>query len=779
MAETKKLVTRTQRLHSALQLMESINEPANTAYYMFVGNHLEYANSAFIPQPVDSVSETLIDVYRNMIYGKRVSQSDVKLVIARNDYTSNKVYDMYDDSVGESDIALFNDNYYAVVNSGAYYHVFKCLDNNLGANSTVQPEFSEIDATDEVYQTSDGYIWKYMYSADTNTVRKFATTDFFPVVVNNQVTTSAKNGKIDVIKVDHVGRGYDNYCNGIFRVDDLRIAGNTLVYSINSSLTANTTTDYYNGCYLYITQGTGIGQYSKISKYIVNSTVKAVQLVTPFSIPPQSDSHFDITPGVTITGDGTETSKALARAIVNSVGNSIQRIEMLNTGENYKYAKAEVVSSAVVGVTNNAILRPIYSPYGGHGHDVAAELGASRICFSVKFANTDVDIPLSNEYRTLGILKDPMFANVTIVYSDASGSFVPNETIYKVDGVRVSDNSTINMTSTIITANADFVNQFDTGEYIYLQSAEGYQLVTVNSITNSTYMTITTNSYYSCTAASIYKTNIGSYVSNVSLSYASLTGTLSVNASSGTVNGSGTAFLSELTPNSSHLFVYGNSSGGGSLRKVVSVANNTRLVLESTVGFVNTGAKAQIVDYTVNTEAISGIQSTSGYVTSVATGSIIAENVAGIFSSGDVIIGTESGTIATVTSVSRSGVSKGFESFVQMYKYVGAPVAATFTPDELVFQSETTSINDQTANAYLHSVTGAGPTTKYYVTNQTGIMNVDQNLIGANSGAVALLTDKYSPELVFGSGSIMFIEKINPITRANNTSETIKLIFEF
>jgi len=334
MAETKKLVTKINRLNSAQQMIESINEPANTAYYMFVGNHMDYANSSFIPQPKDSISETLIDVYRNMIYGKRVSENDIKLVIPRNDYSSNKVYDMYDDTVGETDIAVFNSNYYAVVNADAYYHVFKCLDNNLGVNSTVQPEFSEIDASDEVYQTSDGYVWKYMYSADVNTVRKFATTEFFPVVPNNQVISSAKNGKIDVIKVDYVGRGYDNYCNGVFRADDLRVGGNNLIYSINASLTANTTNDYYNGCYLYISAGTGVGQFKLIQNYVVNSTVKAIWLQSAFAIPPAADSYYEITQGEEIVGEGTQTSNALARAIVNTGAKTIQRIEMLQTGEN-------------------------------------------------------------------------------------------------------------------------------------------------------------------------------------------------------------------------------------------------------------------------------------------------------------------------------------------------------------------------------------------------------------------------------------------------------------
>lgn len=779
MAEPKKLVSKNHRLHSARQLIESINEPANTAYYVFFGNHLEYANTSEIPQPVDSVSETVIDVYRNMIYGKRISENDVKLMIPRNNYTSNKVYDMYDDTVGESNVALFSSNYYAVVNADAYYHVFKCLDNNRGTNSTVQPEFAEIDVSDEVYQTSDGYVWKYMYSVDNATVAKFATTDYFPVVANTLVSNAAKEGIINVIKVETAGRGYDNYCNGTFRADDLRLNGNSLVYSINASLTANTANDYYNGCYLYISAGTGVGQYSKITSYVVNSTVKSIVLDNTLETPPQSDSTFEIFPGVKITGDGTQSVNAVARAIVNTAGNTIQRIEMLNLGSGYKYAVAEVVANPVVGVTANAVLRPIYSPPNGHGYDAAAELGATRVGFTAKFANTDVGLPLTNEYRTLGILKDPLFSNVTINYTSATGTFTPDEHVYKVEsGVMINDNATINTTSAIVTAAADFVNQLDVGEFIYITDASQYQLTTVNSIVNSSYFTIKSNGYFNTSTAKIYKTNIGATTTSINISPTVLAGTLSVNTTSPNADGTSTSFTTTLLPGSK-IFVYGNSSGAGEIKTVVSVENNTRIVLNSNLSFANTTAKAQVLNYTITSSVDSGIQAAVGHVTSVATGSLVASNVAGIFKTGDFIIGETSGATGVVTTVQRSGVSKDFNTFVQMYKYIGTPVSGTFTQDEIVFQSETNDYADAYANGRLHSVTGAGGSTNYFVTGQVGVFNTSVNLLGANSDASALVTNKYSPELVFGSGEVIYLEKIDPITRSNTGSETIKFIFEF
>lgn len=783
MAQSKKLITKETRLHNARQLLESVNEPSNTAYYTFIGNHLEYSNTSFIPQPYDAVSEVHIDAYRNMIYGKRLASSDLSLMIKRNDYVTNTVYTMYDDTLGEANLALFDSNYYAVVNADAYYHVFKCLDNNRNSRSTVQPEFSEIDVADESYQTSDGYIWKYMYSVDDTTVGKFATSEYFPVIANSQVSSAAKAGIINVIKVETSGAGYDNYCNGVFRSDDLRIGGNVVLYSLNSSVTANTSNRFYNGCYIYISSGTGAGQYAKITDYVVNSTVKAITIDRAFRVKPLSDSAYQISPGVSIVGDGTETVTAEARAIVNTSGNSIQRIEMLNLGEDYNYATATILTDTVVGIDRAATLRPIYSPPGGHGYDAARELGATRLCVSTKFSNNDIGIPLKNDYRTIGILKDPVFANVTFNITDEVGSFIAGEKIYKVNGVRVTSNN-VNISETDAVANCstgDFLNQFSLGEYVYLKTDSGYQLSIINSIVNSSHMTFVTNNYYTSNTAEIYKTNIGANLTSVNLTYSTvLTGNVSVNTTSPNMVGTGTSFTTELKANSTLLFIYSASAGGGVIRKVRSVSSDTAAVLDSNCTFANTTAKAQPIEYMINSTVSPQIGSAEGMLTSVAAGTFDASDVSGIFRTGDFVIGSNSGAFATISSIQRSGVYKDFNTFIQMYKYNAIPVSGTFSADEGVFQSTSGSIRQQFANAYLHSVVDSDTNKDYYVTNQIGAFQTGYSIIGTSSTTPrATVVNKYSPELVFGSGKVMYLEKLDAISRSNTAAETIKFIFEF
>jgi hypothetical protein len=81
----KRLVTKLFKTHMARQLIESVSEQANTAYYMFAGKHTQYpAGDTEITTPVDTVQSLYIDSYENMLFGKRISTNDVRHMINRN-----------------------------------------------------------------------------------------------------------------------------------------------------------------------------------------------------------------------------------------------------------------------------------------------------------------------------------------------------------------------------------------------------------------------------------------------------------------------------------------------------------------------------------------------------------------------------------------------------------------------------------------------------------------------------------------------------------------------
>lgn len=659
------------------QLLESVSEPANTVYYMFASRHVPYANGDSTPPSATDSENITVQLYREMLFGKRITSDDMIPLIKRHDWESGTVYTEYDDQ-NEN---LSAEEYYTVVNAASTYHVFKCLYNNGNTASTIEPDFSAVDVEDEYYETSDGYIWKYMYSANSTIVNKFATDEYFPLVSNTIVEENCVEGAIDIIKVVGSGNGYNNYVSGnnYFSTSGITIEGNTLLYDISTNSSSSTSNDYYNDCYIYIAADSNtqsIGLYRKIVDYVVTPDYKSIVLANAFPTNAIStSSRWEIYPGVAISGDGNQTVNAEARAIVNSSGNTIHKIDVLNRGADYHFATATVDVYAGVGATN-AELRVIKSPHFGHGSNATVELSSIDLGVSVTFSNTESNtIPITNDYRTVGIIRDPLFSNVAIEVQSISSSFVVGETVYKINPIKCGVDAVSDSGNTVITAaSGDFVNQFAANDKIYMTDGTNYMLGVVNSVTNSSYLSLTSN-------AGFTSSNVHFYIANTS--------------------------------------TYGN---------VVS-ANTTVLHLSGVRGIVETD---------------------------------------------DVLIGSSSGTRMIANTVSRAGVNKNFDTFVNMYKYRGSIISGEFSEDETVYQSSVS-----TANASLHSIVTIGSNTDMYVTNKFGSIITPGQIVGDTSDAIFNATAEYLPEIVFRSGDILFYENLTPVSRDELQSETIKFIFDF
>jgi len=429
---TTQLIPNNLKLHQANQFIESFNENANTIYYMFAGKTSSVVGGG-VPQEVDSFKTVQFGTYNTMLFGKHVLSTDTSLMVNRNLWTSNTVYAKYDDTDGN----LSTKQFYVYVLEGGTYYVYKCLNNNGEAASTSIPTFSDTSASDDYYQTSDGYQWKYLYKLTTAQFDKFSTGSYIPIVVDSNTTSNAINGCIDVILVSSSGLNYNNYLSGQFSSGSV-VNSNYPVCAVSSS--GSTVNNFYTGCYLYITGGTGVGQYKEVVDYISNTSGRYVILESKFVTVPDNTSTYDINPKVIISGDSSQTINAVARAIVsNSSGNSISSIQMLNRGKNYLSAYASVYASPQVGVSGNASLRVIIPPKGGHGANIAMELYSSKVGVSVKFSNTETNtIPVANDYRSIGLIKDPMWSNVVFTVTSQNGTFTSGELVKQTIGNAVS-----------------------------------------------------------------------------------------------------------------------------------------------------------------------------------------------------------------------------------------------------------------------------------------------------------------------------------------------------
>ena len=179
-------------------------------------------------QPFDSQEEKF-EIYDDMISLKRVKKDDLTFVVKRYNFGASTVYDMYKPDYSSAKTtatgatSLFASTFY-VMNSS--YEVFKCVYNGQtptdpnGVVSVTEPtkvqSISGIfiepeDAGNPGFRT-DGkrpYIWKYMYTIPTDSVLKFLSTDFLPIIEETAVTSAAVDGAIDTILITDSGTNYD------------------------------------------------------------------------------------------------------------------------------------------------------------------------------------------------------------------------------------------------------------------------------------------------------------------------------------------------------------------------------------------------------------------------------------------------------------------------------------------------------------------------------------------------------------------------------------------
>ena len=164
------------------------------------------------PMPTEDVRYTK-NVFKNIFAARHITATDISPVIQRIDWTSGTIYDVYDDTIDM--MALDNNGMllkmFYVKNK--YDQVFKCLWNNNGGSSTVEPYFEPgTYNTNNVFQGSDMYKWKYMYTIDIGSKLKFMDTSWMPVPIGSNTpnpNTTAGSGSIDVINVTYGGGLYD------------------------------------------------------------------------------------------------------------------------------------------------------------------------------------------------------------------------------------------------------------------------------------------------------------------------------------------------------------------------------------------------------------------------------------------------------------------------------------------------------------------------------------------------------------------------------------------
>lgn len=758
--------TKLFNIRNSIDYYNPIRDLANSQYYVFTARHTPLVTS--YPQTItDSVNETEYQIFEELIFGKLVTTNDVKQMVDRYDWVSGTVYTAYDDA----DANLYTKNFFTVSYENGAYHVFKCIQNAGGIASTSQPKLSETAADDESYMTADGYFWKYMYSVDSTTFSKFATTAYIPIVVNTSVSEFSTNGSINSILVTSGGNNYVSFSSGYFT--SISIGGNILIHGISNG-SANT--GFYTGSAVYIASGTGAGQVRSIIDYNVIANSYQITVDSAFTPQPDLTSAYQIAPKVNVLGDGYG---AKAISIVNGI-NAIDRIEVISGGYDYTYANVNITGNTGTVLTNSAVARAIISPRGGHGSNILSELNANKVGISVTFANSESNtISTTNDYSTIGILKDPLFANIELTCDTTVGFQVGEKVIQNI-----GNNTAIN----------SFISQelrysYTIGNYVSCQLTAASALTTndvVRQIAPSG--AISTGIVINKTGNTIVvKTDLGKFVA------ASTIFKVGTPTTNGVVNTISAGFTSD--------YIYGRDASNTlfsytTVNNSISVSINGEKFIDKSILPSNTTATA----FTVNSNAIRIYNRTfantdiiliNKYVTTAllanAQYSIIGTvqssnstvikltNVAGNFVTGLSIVGANSATVANVTSVNGPSTI-----FVQSLKLTGTYNVGSvpFVVDDYC-QQDTPGANG--AYGYINNIeTTDSINYDFYLTGVKGVFEAGgKYLQSADSTKIATITSIRPADLVKYSGDILYAENINPVIRANNQSEQVKLVLKF
>lgn len=422
-----------------------------------------------VPVPLDS-DRVETEFWQNVVAAKRISKDNISLVVPRFDWKLGAVYQPYRDYSNLFDYD-YPAQFYVLVDET---RVYKCIDNNYGAPSTVAPTHTD----PEIRKLADGYRWKFMYQIEEDK-RKFLTKTvydetlqtntpyqriiiqgYMPVsyvqylrmsednrVLQWNVQQSAVNGQISFIGIKEQYKPYLTIINCL-RPDNQNIiqqgytAGHTGSVRIYSPYLIGVN-GFYDNLILSIDDGPGEGQRRIITSYSYSTTGNygTVLLDNALSVGLSSnDSKFSIVPNVQLEGDGYPLDTTLNFFKEADVGlkfgpslNSgttgcdttnifnqayVDSYELIDGGRDYTRAEFKVIkgltfTSGLTGVGSlNDTAEIVFSPPGGHGANAVRELGAAAIMVVVEFSQTEKNqMSVANDYRQFGIIKNPLLKN--------------------------------------------------------------------------------------------------------------------------------------------------------------------------------------------------------------------------------------------------------------------------------------------------------------------------------------------------------------------------------
>jgi hypothetical protein len=228
------IITNKFRIHNSEQFQEAFSEASGNTFYLGIGRPQPFGTSTrgdgrtnnegtdILPVTPADNENTQNFTYDDMLACKKVASTNAGFVIPRRNWTTATVYDYYRHDYGEYITGtttvqtsnsgagtLYDATFYVLT---AARNVYKCLDNNNGVASTVEPT----GTSTTILATADGYKWKYIYTLTAAQQAEFLSVDFMAVGTNGTVNAAAVDGAINIVKIKTAGSaGTDGTHTGV------------------------------------------------------------------------------------------------------------------------------------------------------------------------------------------------------------------------------------------------------------------------------------------------------------------------------------------------------------------------------------------------------------------------------------------------------------------------------------------------------------------------------------------------------------------------------------
>ena len=198
-----------------IQNLKDDIDSSGTHYYAVIGRSEDWNETDAAPVPVNSAREE-----RNFRLGLQSAKkvSDLTFCVPRYNWSSGAIYSAYDDSV----VGYPTQTYYVMNDNNQIYMCIQQGRNAAGqAQVSTQQPTGNLDGTP--FDTSDGYIWKFLYSIGALDASKFISANYIPIqkvittdsdspaalIEQKAVQDAAIVGQIVGFAVDSGGAGYD------------------------------------------------------------------------------------------------------------------------------------------------------------------------------------------------------------------------------------------------------------------------------------------------------------------------------------------------------------------------------------------------------------------------------------------------------------------------------------------------------------------------------------------------------------------------------------------